>query len=70
MCSQGKNSSKQTRATTRHQSAMQSETKERFIDLCRRATEEQDPEKLKLIKREMDRLLLDKADDLQRRKSD
>jgi hypothetical protein len=49
---------------------MQSETKERFIDLCRRATEEQDPEKLKLIKREMDRLLLDKADELQRRKSD
>jgi hypothetical protein len=53
-----------------HLNAMRAEARERFVELCRRATEEQNPEKLKLINREIDRLLLDEGHELQRRKSD
>jgi hypothetical protein len=34
-------------------------TKERWLKLCERAAKEQDPEKLKLLNREIDRLRLD-----------
>jgi hypothetical protein len=42
-------------------------TKERWSKLCERAAKEQDPEKLKLLNREIDRLLLDEHDSLKRR---
>lgn len=53
-----------------HLNAMRAEARERFVELCSRATQEQNPEKLKLINREIDRLLLDEEHELQRRKSD
>jgi hypothetical protein len=49
---------------------MRAESRERFSQLCRQAAVEDNPEKLKLINREIDRLLLDEERELRRRKSD
>jgi hypothetical protein len=46
---------------------MRDKTKERWSELCEQAAKEQDPEKLKLLNREIDRLLLDEHDSLKRR---
>jgi hypothetical protein len=47
---------------------MRSEAKERWDELCRKAAVEQDPEKLNLLNRQIDRLLKDEEDGLKRRK--
>ena len=49
---------------------MRDKTKERWSELCEQAAKEQDPEKLKLLNREIDRLLLDEQDSLKRRGND
>jgi hypothetical protein len=46
---------------------MREDTKKRWNELCRQAVAEIDPEKLKLINREIDRILNDQEDDLKRR---
>jgi hypothetical protein len=46
---------------------MRENTKKRWDELCRQAAAETDPEKLKLINREIDRILNDQEDNLKRR---
>jgi len=46
---------------------MRMKTKERWDQLCRQATVETDPEQLKLINREIDRILADQKANLERR---
>jgi hypothetical protein len=53
-----------------HLNAMRAESRERLSQLCRQAAVEDNPEKLKLINREMDRLLLDEEHELRRQKPD
>ena len=46
---------------------MRMKTKERWDQLCRQAAVETDPEQLKLINREIDRILADQKANLERR---
>ncbi|MCU1300526.1 MAG: hypothetical protein JWQ87_810 [Candidatus Sulfotelmatobacter sp.] len=45
---------------------MQGEKKERWMELCAQAAVEQDPEKFHLLVEELDRLLREKKEDLQK----